>query len=68
MIDRQAAFEKEFKALLRKYNVEMSPIEGWCGYAVTVDGVNFYSSACYVNGEATHSAIDINFGRWEDGK
>ena len=68
MIDRQSAFEKEFKALLRKYDVEMTPIEGWCGYATTVDGVNFYSNARYADGECTHSTIDLDFGTHEDGK
>lgn len=69
MINRQGAFEREFKELLRKYNVEMSPIEGWCGYAVTCDGVNFYSPAQYDEyGDLIGSHIDSNFGRFEDGK
>ena len=66
---RQEQFKEELFDLLRRYRVEMSVEEETNGYQWSVKGINFYSYIQYDGeGSVIGEQIDLNVGKWEDGR
>lgn len=65
-MNRQEQFKEELFDLLRRYDVEMSVVEDYGGYA---KGINFYSYTQYDGeGSVVGDIIDLTVGKWENGK